>query len=321
MKKTPRRLLLAALLLIFLVSAAMMLRQLRDYRQGASDYSQAGNLVDLPDFSGLDLPTSSAASSSASGDPAAPYVDPYADALRAMDFTALREVNSDVLGWILIPDTVVSYPLLQGSDNDYYLRRTWKKWSSAVGSIFLEARNSPDLTDFNTIIYGHNMNNGSMFGTLKKYKSQDYFRKHPYVYLTTDAGSARCEIFAAYEVSTDGDTYRLGFADDNDRQAFLDVCCALSVIDTGVTPQVYDRIITLSTCTGRGHATRWVVQARLPGTPPETPEDPAPETPPETREDPAPETPPEDPSTEDPIDTPEDPAGPASSAPEGEEGS
>ena len=321
MKKTTRRILLGVLIAVFLVSGGMMLRQLGDYRQGDETYGSAESLAGLPDFSAISWPESGGSGSAAAEDPAVPYVDPYADALAAMDFTALREVNSDVLGWILIPDTVVSYPLLQGSDNDYYLRRTWKKWSSAVGSIFLEAQNSPALTDFNTIIYGHNMNNGSMFGTLKKYKSQDYFRKHPYVYLTTDAGSARCEIFAAYEVSTDGDTYRLGFADDNDRQAFLDACCALSVIDTGVTPQVYDRIITLSTCTGRGHATRWVVQARLPGTPPETPEDPAPEAPPETQEDPAPETPPEDPSTEDPIDTPEDPAGPASSAPEGEEGS
>ena len=321
MKKTTRRILLGVLIAVFLVSGGMMLRQLGDYQKGEETYGSAESLAGLPDFSAISWPEESGSGSAAAEDPAVPYVDPYADALAAMDFTALREVNSDVLGWILIPDTVVSYPLLQGSDNDYYLRRTWKKWSSAVGSIFLEAQNSPALTDFNTIIYGHNMNNGSMFGTLKKYKSQDYFRKHPYVYLTTDAGSARCEIFAAYEVSTDGDTYRLGFADDNDRQAFLDACCALSVIDTGVTPQVYDRIITLSTCTGRGHATRWVVQARLPGTPPETPEDPAPETPPETREDPAPETPPEDPSTEDPIDTPEDPAGPASSAPEWEEGS
>ena len=321
MKKTTRRILLGVLIAVFLVSGGMMLRQLGDYRQGDETYGSAESLAGLPDFSAISWPESGGSGSAAAEDPAVPYVDPYADALAAMDFTALREVNSDVLGWILIPDTVVSYPLLQGSDNDYYLRRTWKKWSSAVGSIFLEAQNSPALTDFNTIIYGHNMNNGSMFGTLKKYKSQDYFRKHPYVYLTTDAGSARCEIFAAYEVSTDGDTDRLGYADDNDRQAFLDACCALSVIDTGVTPQVYDRIITLSTCTGRGHATRWVVQARLPGTPPETPEDPAPETPPETQEDPAPETPPEDPSTEDPIDTPEDPAGPASSAPEGKEGS
>ena len=156
----------------------------------------------------------------------------------------------------------------------------------------MEANNSGDLTDFNTVIYGHNMNNGSMFGTLKKYKDLSYFQKHPYVYLTTDAGSARYEIFAAYEVATDGETYRLGFGDDSAKRAFLDYCVEQSVIDTGVTPQVWDRIITLSTCTGRGHETRWVVQARLPGEAPAEPEEPS-ATPEEPVEGPvqAPETP------------------------------
>ena len=80
-------------------------------------------------------------------------------------------------------------------------------------------------------------------------------------------------------MATDGETYRLGFGGDSAKQAFLDYCVGQSVIDTGVTPQVWDRIITLSTCTGRGHETRWVVQARLPGEAPAepdlTPEEPA----------------------------------------------
>ena len=296
MKKTTRRVLLAVLIAVFLVSGGMMLRQLGDYQQGDETYGSAESLAGLPDFSAISWPEDTGSGSAAARDPAVPYVDPYADALAAMDFAALREVNSDILGWILIPNTRVSYPFLQGTDNDYYLRRTWRKGSSAVGAIFVEASNSGDLTDFNTVIYGHNMNNGSMFGTLKKYKSLDYFRKHPYVYLTTDAGSARYEIFAAYEVATDGETYRLGFGSDSAKQAFLDYCVERSVIDTGVTPQVWDRIITLSTCTGRGHETRWVVQARLPGEAPAepelTPEEPA-EDPAVTQEEPvqAPEAP------------------------------
>ena len=277
MRKRTQKVLLAALTVVFLVSGGMMLRQLRDYEAGKVTYEQAGSIAGLPDFSQWSWPEGSVSGGS-SGEEAVPYVDPYADALAAMDFAALREVNPDILGWILIPNTRVSYPFLQGTDNDYYLRRTWRKGSSAVGAIFVEAGNSGNLTDFNTLIYGHNMNNGSMFGTLKKYRQQDYFRAHFYVYLTTDAGSARYEVFAAYEVATDGETYRLSFADDSAKQAFLDYCLEQSVIDTGVTPQVYDRIITLSTCTGRGHETRWVVQARLPGEAPAA-EDPAPEPP------------------------------------------
>ena len=300
MRKTTRRALLAALVLVFLVSAGMMLRQLRDYRQGEETYGSAESLAGLPDLSAISWPEEFGSGSAGTvGEDGTPYVDPYADALRAMDFSALREVNPDVLGWILIPGTGVSYPLLQGSDNDYYLRRTWRKWSSAVGSIYLEAKNSGDLTDFNTVIYGHNMNNGSMFGSLKKYKDQSYLEKHPYIYLTTDAGSARYEVFAAYEVSTEGESYRLGFADDAARQVFLDTCLAQSVVDSGVMPQVTDRIITLSTCTGRGHETRWVVQARLPGEAepvPETPEETEPAAPegPDTPEE-APDAAPEEP--------------------------
>lgn len=271
MKKRTRKILMAVLALVLLVSAAMLLRSAADYKQGEEIYAEARQLVDLPEMPAIQtapaVPEVSdpvpPAASSAPGEPEPVYIDPYADALRAMDFTALREVNPEVLGWILIPDTVVSYPLLQHADNDYYLKRTWKIWRSAVGSIFLECRSSADLSDFHTVIYGHNMNNGSMFGSLKQYKSRDYWAKHPKVYLTTDDGSFAYEIFAAYEVSTEGLTYQIGFDDDGEKQTFLDFCMAQSVIDTGVVPTTADRIVTLSTCTGRGHSTRWVVQAVL----------------------------------------------------------
>ncbi|MEI3304556.1 MAG: class B sortase, partial [Dysosmobacter sp.] len=88
------------------------------------------------------------------------------------------------------------------------------------------------------------------------------------LYITDDNGSHKYEIFAAYEVSTAGTTYQIGFSGDASKQAFLDYCLGQSVIDTGITPTVHDKILTLSTCTGNGHATRWVVQARLKGVAP-----------------------------------------------------
>ena len=123
-------------------------------------------------------------------------------------------------------------------------------------------------SDFNTIIYGHRMNNGSMFASLKNYKKQSYWAAHPCVYITDDSGSHKYEIFAAYEVSTAGTTYQIGFSGDQSKQAFIDYCLGQSVIDTGIVPTVYDQILTLSTCTGNGHATRWVVQAVLKGVAP-----------------------------------------------------
>lgn len=260
MKKKLRILVMLVLAAVFIGSLTMVILRSLDYRRGEEAYAEAESLVQLPDLSGLEIP-----------EPAEPtdepeqavYIDPYADALRSMDFTALREVNDDVLGWILIPNTVISYPLLQGEDNQYYLTHTWKKWTSAVGAIFMDSQNNPDLTDFNTIVYGHRMNNGSMFASLKNYKQQSYWKAHPCVYITGDHGSYKYDIFAAYEVSTQGITYQLGFSGDADKQEFLDACMAQSVIDTGIVPTMHDRILTLSTCTGNGHATRWVVQAVL----------------------------------------------------------
>ena len=277
MKKRLRAGLIAVLLLVFLGSAGMMVRQALQYREGQKIYDEAAKLAEVPDLPDVEASQppagfSSAAASSAASSGAASsvkpaskpvYVDPYADLLKKMDFTSLRKVNDDILGWILIPHTVISYPLLQGEDNSYYLTHTYKKTTSVVGAIFMEYRCSPDLSDFNTIIYGHRMNNGSMFATLKNYRKQSYWKAHPSVYVTDDSGSHRYDIFAAYEVSTEGDTFRIAFSSDKEKQAFLDACTGLSVIDTGITPTVGDRVLTLSTCTGNGHATRWIVQAVL----------------------------------------------------------
>ncbi len=260
----------AVLLCIFLGSTGMLVRELLDYREGDETYAEAEELVDLPQLPEEDSvpqPEAPAAGSAAASEPGgeSPVLpvreDPYAEQLKNMDFTALRQVNSEVLGWILIPGTRVSYPVLQHSDNQYYLKHTWKKTVSSVGSIFMECQNDSGLSNFNTVIYGHNMNNGSMFGTLKKYKKQSYWAAHPTVYLTTDSGSHAYQVFAAYEVSTVGTTYQLGFSGENSRQSFLDFAMESSVIDTGIVPTTQDSILTLSTCTGHGHATRWVVQA------------------------------------------------------------
>ena len=293
MHRKARTVILILLTLVFVGSIGMMLHQNSQYREGDEVYSEAESLVNLPDLSGFPVPNLQASPSASTSTPGQEpvYVDPYADALRSMDFSALREVNEDVLGWILIPGTKLSYPLVQGEDNSYYLNRTWRKSRNSVGAIFLECTNNRDLSDFNTIIYGHRMNNRSMFGTLKYYKDLSYWEDHPTVYIADDNGSHTYEIFAAYEVSVTGDTYLLGLSSDTSKQSFIDFCLSQSVIDTGVVPSVYDSILTLSTCTGNGHDTRWVVQAVRRGVAPpvqeeNTPE-PAPEAAPPAAEEPA----------------------------------
>lgn len=269
--KTPmgRRVLTAVLTLVLLGSlAGMGYRQLQ-YREGEKVYQEAEELVQLPDLETIEtVPVEEkpveqqpvASESAAAEEPAPVYIDPYAQALADMDFVALREQNTDVLGWIVIPNTKVSYPLVQGEDNDYYLNHTWRKTRSVVGAIFVEQQSSADLTDFNTIIYGHRMNNRSMFGRLLDYKKQSYWQDHPRFYITDDSGTHTYEIFAAYEPAVGSTPYCIRFSNDTEKQTFINYGLEHSVIETGVVPEVTDRIVTLSTCTGNGHATRWVVQ-------------------------------------------------------------
>lgn len=297
-KKHLRAAAVAVLALVFLFSTGNLIKNLLDSRQGAIDYEEASNLVELPDlFSqpAAPLPTkqpeppadSSPAASDGvpeeESDPSQPpqeeEPDPYTLALWRMDFTALQEVNPDVVGWIVIPGTSLSYPLMQGEDNNFYLDHTWKKTYSGVGSIYLDSLCPKDLSGFNTIAYGHRMLNGSMFGMLKYYNSDSYRNQHPYVYLATEEGSFRYEIFAAYEAPVDSMTYRVGLNSERSRQAFLDECLDRSVLNTGIVPSVSDRILTLSTCTGKGYEARWVVLAYLPSPAPAEPEAaPEPET-------------------------------------------
>ena len=268
MKKSIRILLTALLALVFLFSVTMFLRQRQDKAAGSSTYSEALELASAgkPAVPRQTAPVEEEA-------PAAPELqwvaapveeeDPHIQTLEELDLEALREVNPDVIGWILIPDTVINYPLMQGEDNEYYLKRTWDEKKNAVGSIFLEYLSSPDLTDFNTIVYGHNMNDGSMFASLRKYRKQEYWQAHPYVYIRSDAGVYRYEIFSSYLAKVDSNTYGLAFPSDESKAAFLNNAILDSVIRTDVEPEPTDRVLTLSTCSGSGYSTRWVVHARL----------------------------------------------------------
>ncbi len=195
---------------------------------------------------------------------AEPVVDAYAPDLAQTDLAALQQINPEVIGWISIPETMLSYPLMQGEDNQYYLKHTWKKDYSNLGSLYMDYRNDSSLADFNTILYGHRMRGDDMFGSLKYYDEQTHWESHPAVYIATDEGVRRYDIFAAYEIDiTNCHTYRLGLDETEGQQAYIDYCTGLSVLETGIVPEPGDHILTMSTCTSRGGSSdyRWIVQA------------------------------------------------------------
>ena len=268
MKKVWKNVLRGLLVTVFVFSVVMLLRQWKDNTVGDSVYEDAMALASSTVAAEVEKPLPEPTQPQ----PEAPETvwvvapvedDPVMEEMAAINLAALREANPDVVGWIRIPDTRIDYPLMQGEDNDFYLNHTWDKQPNSVGSIFLEHLNCNDLTDYNTIVYGHNMKNGSMFGKLPDFSLQKHWETHPYVYLLTDAGVYRYEIFSFYLAAVDGLTYSLNPEQNHTREEFLNLALEKSQIDTGIIPALTDRILTLSTCSGGGYANRYVVQARL----------------------------------------------------------
>ncbi len=251
MKKGTRTLLTVLLSLGLVIGLAGILFSLLQDRAGGESYEAAEQTAGL-----------TGQAETAPGTEALPE-DPIAEVMARVDLAALQAVNADVLGWISIPDTVISYPIVQGEDNDYYLRRTWEGKKNSAGCIFLDSEVSPDFSDFSTLIYGHRMRNETMFGTLKYYEDPAYFTAHPSVYIMTEHFVRRYDIFAAYEAEVSAICYGLGISSRPAKQAFLDFAAERSVIETGIRVSPPDHILTMSTCPAQGYDTRWVVQAVL----------------------------------------------------------
>ena len=274
MKK--HKLLSIALLIVFAVSTTLLMGNVIDHFRGSDAYSEAQRLSQspaghshrpavLPDAFQLEEPTAPEEAVPTYWIPTPVSGDEAMDRLWKKDLSALREKNPDVIGWIQIPGTKVDYPIVQGEDNAFYLDHNWKGEKLNAGAIFLECQNDPDFTNYNTIVYGHNMVSGSMFGSLGKYASQSYWEKHPYIYILSDYGVLRYEIFSSYTTTVGTKTYGLSFRQTQTRADYLQMAEDQSDIDTGITPELTDLVLTLSTCAA-GRDSRRVVHARLPMT-------------------------------------------------------
>lgn len=252
-----RRLLTVLLTAVFAISVLQLLHQQKEYAKGQADQAEAARTAGLLQT----LPEPAEAPATPDKDTAS--FPSYAELLAQTDLAALQQTNPDVLGWLWLPQTGISYPLVQTGNNDYYLTHSWKNEPSAVGSIFLDARSAPDLSDFNSILYGHRMRDGSMFAALQNYSRTDYWQQAPDLYLLTAAGVQRWRIFAAYKAPTDALLYEPSLNSPEQKAGILQYALDNSQIQTDLRPGTEDRILTMVTCTGHGYADRWVVQAVL----------------------------------------------------------
>ena len=177
---------------------------------------------------------------------------------------AQNEINGDIVGWLTIPGTAVDYLFVQAADNDYYLGTDLYGRSASAGSIFMDARNKEDFSDFNTILYGHHMKNGSMFQSLTKFAEGDFFEANLTGMIFLPYETYLLRIFAYMVIQAD-DAVIYGSLTEasSQRNNFFDYVekNALRFRDLGFTDQ--DRVVTLSSCSYAFNDARMVLLARL----------------------------------------------------------
>lgn len=179
-------------------------------------------------------------------------------------FSTLQEINKDTVGWLTVNNTRIDYPVVQAKDNDYYLRRDYYQNKNRHGWIFMDYRNNPDELNENTIIYGHNLANQTMFGTLRYALNSYWYKKSANQIITfnTPKENMKFQIFSIYTIPTTNDYLDITFPTTDAYQAYIDLVKGRSIYDFNIEVATDDKILTLSTC-ANGNDKRLVIHAKL----------------------------------------------------------
>ena len=182
-----------------------------------------------------------------------------------IDFDALRKVNKDIIAWIYYESTNINYPVLKCKDNDQYLHITPEGTWAVGGSLFVDAVTNSPFEQFNTIVYGHHMQDGSMFGNIKKLKEEEYARKHPQFELITPDEKYHLRICAFLNEPSDSDIYKTNFdeEDTQGKQEYIDMIRDSASYVTGESMTPDDRLVVLSTCAYEYKDARYMVVCRM----------------------------------------------------------
>lgn len=256
MKKSKKILLIvlcAVLLVVLAFSGYKLYSILHEYKVAQRLYNNLGSQF----VSQRDTATATTSPESAEKE-----IDPEISPID-VDFDALLAQCEDIRAWIYSPDTVINYPVVQAEDNNFYSHRFLDGTWNSSGTIFMDCMCTKDFSGQNTVVYGHHMNDSSMFATLCNYKSADYYAAHPIMYLSTPSANYRIEIFAGYVTPYDSDTYTISFASDEEFMAYVDKMRSQSNFETDVEVTAEDRLITLTTCIYDYENARYVIQGRL----------------------------------------------------------
>ena len=165
-----------------------------------------------------------------------------------VDFKALKEINSDIIGWIYCEDTPLNFPLVQTTSNSFYIDHGWDGKYNPCGAAFADAVNKRDFADSNTIIYGHHLYDGSMFASLEEWQEQEYFDEHPIMWILTPERDYRVELFSAYFISAYDEVYTVYPEPSEQFNEYLQKVRDLSVVTADVELDGELKYVMLSTC-------------------------------------------------------------------------
>ena len=257
-KKIGYTLALLAFTAVFLYSALSLLRYLgaawrNRTRLALLEKAVVQQVTELADR----LPLSRGSDEAEDPEDAAPTA-----ALPRIDFDRLQSLCPAAVAWLYGPDSQIDFPVVQAADNSYYLDRAFDGRRNPNGAIFMDYRNRADLSDRNTVLYGHNMKNGAMFGTLKAYREQAYYDAHPVLYLFSPQGNYQVCLFAGGLVPADSPLYETDGSEEARRRA-LDALVEASVFRGASLPEEEDRLLTLSTCDYAYDGARFVLIGKL----------------------------------------------------------
>ncbi len=263
MGKWLLRLLILVLLVVFVFSAVKLLQIRNMYKTGEKIYSGA-----VEQFTQTSEYVPEAAPPAATADvvEVVTMLEEDRKTLYApiiVDFDQLIAVNPDIEGWIYCEDSVINYPVVAAPDNEYYIERSYTRVSDPCGAIFTDAENLKGFEDTNTILYGHHMQNMSMFATLKYWLKQEYYDEHPYMWLLTPEQDYMIVLFSGYETSATSDTYTIFWDNGEGLCDYLADAAAKSLFRTDFAPDGLGKYVVLSTCAYSFEDARTVLHGKL----------------------------------------------------------
>lgn len=255
-----RYVILALAVIIFIISAVKLVSTFQRYKNERERNDQIkDDVVDIED-------TTTTAAEDKDGQHHE-NINPHLN----IDFDELKAINSDTVAWVDIPSLGITYPVVQHTDNDYYLEHDITHSASWSGAIYLGYEHNSNFEDDRSLIYGHRMDDGSMFANLLKYDNEDFFKtqaeKHNnYVYIYMEDRVNVYEIFSITDVYYDEhpNAFRISFPSGYTKQDFLDYLKEIELYDTGVKAFADDKLLTLYTCQGNAKTKlRHMVHTRL----------------------------------------------------------